>query len=94
MRLFRTGDAAGESIVVRTFEMGEGGMSVYATETFPIGTGLVAEVTLPGGKPMRLPCIVRNVRGFRCGMEFTGADEAQRAEIMCYLNTVAEIIEI
>ncbi len=57
--------------VVRTYEMSEGGMSVYASETLEIGTFLQVVFSLPAAaKPLRLRAVVRNRRGFRCGMEF------------------------
>ena len=65
--------------VVRTYELSEGGMSVYASETLEVGTVLQVEVALPGAaKPLRLRAVVRNRRGFRCGMEFVDLPAAEQ----------------
>ncbi len=80
--------------VVRTFEMSEGGMSVYVSEPLPVGEKVQVELSLPGVKPFRLAAVVRNVRGFRCGLELTDVTKAQRTAIGHYLTSVADVIEI
>jgi hypothetical protein len=94
VKLYRADDANGEAMVVRTFEMSEGGMSVYIAETLELGTRLLVEVSLPGSKAFRIPAIVRNVRGFRCGLELPEIEGEHRAAIARYLNTLADVIEI
>ncbi|MDR3763349.1 MAG: PilZ domain-containing protein [Acidobacteriota bacterium] len=83
-----------ESAVVRTYEMSEGGLSVYTTEALTVGTALEVEFSLPGVKPFRTPAVVRNVRGFRCGLQLTDPSKEQRAAILHYLASVADVIEI
>jgi c-di-GMP-binding flagellar brake protein YcgR len=84
-----------DPVVVRTFEMSEGGMSVYSAETLPLGTPLIVEASLAGGaRPIKVPAVVRNVRGFRCGLEFPEIAEAERNEIARYLSALTDVIEI
>jgi c-di-GMP-binding flagellar brake protein YcgR len=94
VKLFRADDANGEAMVVRTFEMSEGGMSVYISQTLALGARMIVEVSLPGSKAFRIPAIVRNVRGFRCGLELPDIASEHRAAIARYLNTVTDVIEI
>ena len=55
VRLRRWEEPEENSSVVRTYELSEGGMSVYASETLEIGTVLLVEMALPGApKPLRL----------------------------------------
>jgi c-di-GMP-binding flagellar brake protein YcgR len=83
------------ALVVRTYEMSEGGMSVYASETLEIGTLMLAEVSLPNtAHTLRLRAVVRNRRGFRCGMQFVELPEAERFEILRYLGALVGVIEI
>jgi c-di-GMP-binding flagellar brake protein YcgR len=81
--------------VVRTYELSEGGMSVYASETLDIGTFMLAEFSLaPSQYGLRIRAVVRNRRGFRCGLEFVDLPAAERAEILRYLGSLADVIEI
>lgn len=74
--------------VVRTYELSEGGMSVYASETLEIGTFLQVVLTLPGAaNPLRMRAVVRNRRGFRCGLEFVDPPAAEKSELARYLGT-------
>lgn len=93
LRQWETPDAA--AAVVRTFELSEGGMSVYASETLVVGTRLIVEFSLPQGKGvLKINAVVRNRRGFRCGLEFVDIAEFQQSEIGRYLSTLADVIEI
>ena len=77
-------DPAGEgsAMVVRSYEMGQGGMSVYAPEQIEVGVSVVVSFALPSsGKQLRFPGIVRNKRGFRYGLEFVDLSDTQRAEL-------------
>ena len=81
--------------VVRTYEMSEGGMSVYASETLDVGTMIMVELSLPAEqRPLRLRAVVKNRRGFRCGMEYVELPEVDRAEISRYPLSLADVIEI
>jgi c-di-GMP-binding flagellar brake protein YcgR len=83
------------AVVVRTYEMSEGGMSVYAPETLEAGSLLVVEFSLPGSDELlRLESIVRNRRGFRCGMEFMDPTMTERSQIARYLGSLVDVIEI
>lgn len=83
------------SFVVRTYELSEGGMSVYASETLETGTRMVSEFSLPHSeKALRIRAVVKNRRGFRCGLEFSDLAEKDRQEIVRYLTTLADVIEI
>jgi c-di-GMP-binding flagellar brake protein YcgR len=74
------------SSVVRTYELSEGGMSVYASETLDIGTFLQVVLTLPGAaRPLRFRAVVRNRRGFRCGLEFVDPPAAEKSELASFL---------
>jgi c-di-GMP-binding flagellar brake protein YcgR len=95
VKLQRQDSAKREVLVVRTFELSEGGMSVYASEELELGAQALAELVLPGkSKVMRLRAVVRNRRGFRCGLEFVDITTSERAEISRYLSTLADVIEI
>lgn len=94
-RIRRLGEAEDSALVVRTYEMSEGGMSIYAPETLSTGTGLQVELSLPGSSDaMHLRSVVRNRRGFRCGVEFMDVSVAERARIAHYLASLADVIEI
>ena len=83
------------SFVVRTFELSEGGMSVYASETLETGTRVISEFTLPNTKcALKVRGVVKNRRGFRCGLEFVDIPEVDRLEIARYLSALADVIEI
>lgn len=74
-------------VVARSHVMSEGGMSVYATESLEIGTHVKVEFSLPGtSQELRLRAVVRNHRGFRCGMEFVELAAADRLTIHRYLH--------
>jgi c-di-GMP-binding flagellar brake protein YcgR len=93
LRLWETPDNAAS--VVRTFELSEGGMSIYASETLEAGTRLIVEFSLPQGEGvLKINAVVRNRRGFRCGLEFVDIAEYQQTEIARYLTGLADVIEI
>ena len=77
-------DPAGEgsAVVVRSYEMGQGGMSVYAPEQLEVGRQVVVSFAVPKvDKALRFHAVVRNVRGFRFGLEFLKVSDAERAEL-------------
>jgi len=94
VKLRRWEDPEDSATVVRTFEMSEGGMSVYASETLEMGTQLMAEFSVHGAEPLRVRAVVRNRRGFRCGVEFVDLDLRQAAEIRRYLGATEDVVEI
>jgi c-di-GMP-binding flagellar brake protein YcgR len=95
VKLRRWEEPEESALVVRTYELSEGGMSVYASETLETGTFMLAELSLPNtAKPMRLRAVVRNRRGFRCGLQFVDLPEAERTEILRYLGALIGVIEI
>ena len=95
VRLRRWEDPDDTASVVRTYELSEGGMSVYASEALELGTFVLTQFSLPGSEErVRLRAVVRNRRGFRCGLEFVEVPAAVRSEILRYLGTVEGVIEI
>lgn len=95
VKLRRMEEPEEEAFVVRTFELSEGGMSVYAAETLEMGAPLLVEMALShGAEPMNIRAVVRNRRGFRCGMQFVDLSVADRHEIARYLSALADVIEI
>ncbi len=95
VRIRRWEEPDATATVVRSYELSEGGMSVYASETLEAGTFLMAELSLPGATgQLRFRAVVRNRRGFRCGMEFVDPPRAAQAELSRYLNELADVIEI
>jgi c-di-GMP-binding flagellar brake protein YcgR len=95
VRLRRWQEPEETAAVVRTYELSEGGMSVYASETLEVGTALQVELTLSGApKPLRVRTVVRNRRGFRCGMEFVDLPAADRSEILRYLAAAEGVVDI
>jgi c-di-GMP-binding flagellar brake protein YcgR len=80
--------------VVRTYELSEGGMSIYASETLEIGTFLQVVFSLPAvASPLRLRAVVRNRRGFRCGLEFVDPPATERHELTRYLGATEGLIQ-
>jgi c-di-GMP-binding flagellar brake protein YcgR len=95
MRIRRWEEPEDAALVVRTYELSEGGMSVYASESLEIGTFMLAEFSLPGAKKaLRIRAVVRNRRGFRCGLEFVDLPATEKFEILRYLGTLVDVIEI
>jgi hypothetical protein len=73
--------------VARSHVMSEGGMGVYAPVSLEIGTYVLVEFLLPGtSRELRLHALVRNRRGFRCGMEFVKLAAADRLVLQHYLQ--------
>ena len=86
-------DPAGEgsAVVVRSYEMGQGGMSVYAPEQIELGALVVVGFAFSASaKALRFPAIVRNKRGFRYGLEFVDTSDAERAELARYLEPLGQ----
>jgi c-di-GMP-binding flagellar brake protein YcgR len=74
-------------VVVRSYALSEGGMSVYAPGSLEVGTSVLVEFWLPGtARDLRLPAVIRNRCGFRRGMEFTELAVADRMLIRDYLR--------
>lgn len=85
----RRSEEPGNAVIVRSYAMSEGGMSVYAPELLEIGTSLLVEFSLPGTSPeLRLPALIRNRFGFRCGMEFMEVTASDRILIRRYLQSL------
>lgn len=95
VRLRRWEEPEETAMVVRSYELSEGGMSVYASETLELGTVLLVDFTPPtASKGLRLKAVVRNRRGFRCGMEFVELLRSERSELLRYLATVDGVVDI
>lgn len=78
------------AVVVRSHVMSEGGIAVYAPESLDIGAHVMVAFSLPGhSKELRLQALVRNRRGFRCGMEFVDIATTERLLIKRYLQKLA-----
>jgi hypothetical protein len=85
VRRWEEPDNAG--VVVRSYVMSEGGMSVYAPESLEIGTHVLVEFRLPeSSRELRLRALIRNRCGFRCGMEFVEPAAADRMLIRRYFQ--------
>ena len=85
----RRSEETDSTVVLRTYVMSEGGMGVYAPGSLEIGTHVLVEFSLPGtSRELRLPALIRNRCGFRCGMEFTGLAASDRSLIRSYLRPV------
>ncbi len=87
VRLRRWEEPEETATVVRTYELSEGGMSVYASETLEVGTAMLVGYYRYPVQPeaLRIRAVVRNRRGFRCGMEFVDLPAEARSEILRYL---------
>lgn len=95
VRIRRWEEPEESASVVRTYELSEGGMSVYASETLDVGTFMLAEFSLPPSpNGLRIRAVVRNRRGFRCGLEFVDLAAAERSELVRYLGSLTDVIEI
>ena len=82
VKLWLDAEGAGSAVVVRSYEMGPGGMSVYAPEQIDVGASVVVGFALTASqKALRYAAVVRNKRGFRYGLEFVGVSDAERAEL-------------
>jgi len=91
VRLRRWEEKDDAATSMRSFELSEGGMSVYAPEPIAVGTCVMVAFSLPPeGQVLRLRAMVRNRHGFRCGLEFVDLPAAVRSEIVRYLGSVAE----
>ncbi len=88
VKLWLDAEGAGSAVVVRSYEMGPGGMSVYAPEQIELGAPVVVGFALSASaKALRFAAVVRNKRGFRYGLEFVGVSDAERVELARYLET-------
>jgi c-di-GMP-binding flagellar brake protein YcgR len=90
VRLRRWEEKEDAATVMRTFELSEGGMSVYAPDKLDVGTFVLLAFSLPPeDKALRIRAVVRNRRGFRCGLQFIDLPDADRLEIAGYLGSIA-----
>jgi len=83
---------AGEqrSEVVRSYEFSQGGVSVYSPVQ-PHEEQLELEFTLPGqNEALKLRANIRNRRGFRYGMEFTGVTPQQAEALTAYAQRLEQ----
>ena len=79
---------------MRSFELSEGGMSVYAPDVLEVGTFVMVALSLPPEeRALRLRAVVRNRRGFRCGLEFIDPPDAARLEIARFLGSLVTAAE-
>jgi hypothetical protein len=91
VRLRRWEAAEEAATVVRSFELSEGGMSVYAPNGLGAGTCVVLSFALPPSeKGLRLRAVVKYRLGFRCGLEFVDLPVAERGEIAHYLDSLED----
>lgn len=89
VKLRRWEEADSAASVMRSFELSEGGLSVFAPGGLDVGTFVMLAFTLPPEeKPLRIRAVVRNRRGFRCGLEFMDLPSASRSEIARYLGSL------
>ena len=94
VRLRRWEEKETAAAVMRSCELSEGGMSVYAPDGLEVGTFVMVAFSLPPEeKALRLRAVVRNRRGFRCGLQFVDPTEAERLEIARYLGSLANAAE-
>jgi c-di-GMP-binding flagellar brake protein YcgR len=95
VRLRRWDEPEEAVTVVRSYELSEGGMSVYASESLEVGTAMQVAFSLPGTeRGLRIRAVIKNRRGFRCGMEFVELDAGARDAILRYLGSLVDVIEI
>lgn len=67
----------------RASDMSEAGLAVFLPATLVPGAQVSVGVTLPyTSEKMVLPAVVRNVSGFRYGLEFQGLSERDRAALL------------
>ena len=91
VKLWLDPEGAGSAVVVRSYEMGPGGLSVYAPEQIDVGASVVVSFALSAsGKVLRFSAVVRNKRGFRYGLEFVEVGDAERAELARHLGPLGE----
>ena len=94
VRLRRWEEKDDAATSMRTFELSEGGMSVYAPEPLEVGTCVMVAFSLPPEQNvLRARAMVRNRHGFRCGLEFVDLPAAARLEIARYLGSLAKAAE-
>ena len=85
VKLFINHLGTSQSIIVRTYELGPGGLSVYAPHEIPVKSEIVLDFTIPGDKEsIRVGAVVRNRSGFRYGMEFQAMASAQRDRLRVF----------
>ena len=85
VKIRRWGERSNAAVLIRSNEMSEGGMSVYAPESLEVGTHVLVEFSLPGSpQKVQLHAVIRNCRGFRSGMEFVELAAADRLLIQRY----------
>lgn len=94
VKLRRWEEKESAASVMRSGELSQGGMSVYAPDGLEVGTYVMVAFSLPPEeKTLRLRAVVRNRRGFRCGLEFVDMIDADRLEIARYLGSLANAAE-
>jgi PilZ domain len=66
----------------RSSSLSQGGMGAYIPCEIRVGAAVLLELTFPGSaKEVRISAVVRNVEGFRYGLEFEHLSEDIRAMI-------------
>jgi c-di-GMP-binding flagellar brake protein YcgR len=89
VKLRRWEEAETAASVMRSCELSQGGMSVYAPDGLEVGTFVMVAFSLPPEeKALRIRAVVRNRRGFRCGLQFVDLAAADRSEIVRFLEVL------
>jgi c-di-GMP-binding flagellar brake protein YcgR len=95
VRIRRWDEPEAATVVVRTYELSRGGMSVYASETLQAGPLVWIDLSLATGTVKSgIKAVVRNRRGFRLGMEFVDLSESDGVAIENYIEAVEGLVEI
>ena len=67
----------------RSSSLSQGGMGAYIPCEIRVGAAVLLELTFPGSaKEVRISAVVRNVEGFRYGLEFEHLSDDIRAMII------------
>ena len=71
-------------------------MRASAAELFDrleVGSNVMVSISrLRDAKGLRIPAVVKNQRGSRCGLEFVDLHENERDEIANYLGSLPEVV--
>jgi c-di-GMP-binding flagellar brake protein YcgR len=84
----------GSDLVGRSCEMSEGGIGVFVPDRLEVGSNVMVSLSLfRDAKGLRIPAVVKNQRGSRCGLEFVDLQESERDEIANYLGSLIEVVQ-
>ncbi len=91
VKIFYQAEGKQRSEVVRSYECSRGGVSVYAPMELPTDCAMEVEFILPGQPDgLKLKANIRNRRGFRYGMEFTGVTKEQAKVLAAFVAHLEE----